>query len=686
MPRIPTDLTNLTDFPAFTNQVWGSLDGFYRYWTERWRMTIDFIRSEHWRTLQTLPLESILEWEEFPVVNFTGALYADYMRQWLQAKVRFSAQPEGPEPEKIAKAELADTVLADLHDRLISGAKADLGSWLLATGNAAMRVYWNTDTGDMLPLAVPVPDPQQPGQMKLIPINPQTLQPDPTMAEPLMMDAGEIGLDVVSPQLVRQPFDRRHGMLVGGLISYDEAVDRFTKEVAKKLSYGKAHAAISTDLLQLAAPGASTASNEERALVIEHHLPRSARHPNGLWWTASGTQILTRPMPLPARSIGVVTFRWVPLPGHPTFGTTPLFDVRHVNKLYAKSLKRTLEWQNKIIPKRLLVAGGGLKKGDFDKEPGQEITFAAGAEPKYDAIPQPPDTFERLRQESFEALQTIGLHSFRKQKELPPGEATARFRQPLRQINEGDDVALAILNSTESWKQLAYILLDYVAKFYTEPRTVALVGADRVYQWRQFVGSDLKDLKASIHVDETSLYTWNQQSTRDAVIALLGTPSGQMLFTSPDGSLDRERVDAALDVSGLERGFQVLDPDVTEARNENYTFRTLQEGQPPPDVKPWQNDSAHLGEHYKDVKSISFRGWSEYAQNAFMEHIAGHEKKQAEAQQAQQTAMQEQEKALRDIRAISDSTGKTRTALGEALVEALVNVMTGQADKPTSKK
>jgi hypothetical protein len=301
-------------------------------------------------------------------------------------------------------------------------------------------------------------------------------------------------------------------------------------------------------------------------------------------------------------------------------------------------------------------------------------------------MPQPPAAFEQLRQETFQALQTIGLRSFRNQKEPAPGDATMKFRQPLRQLNDGDDIALAILNSTDSWKELAYILLDYVAKFYTEPRTISLVGVDRVYQWREFIGSDLKDLKAAIHIDETSLYTWNQQSTRDAVIALLGTPAGQMLFTSPDGSLDRERIDAAMDASGLEKGFQVLDSDVTEARNENYVFRTLQDPQQAPQVVPWQQDSAHLGEHYKEVKSMSFRGWSQAGQQGMQQHIAQHEQKQQQLQQTQQQEMQAQEKALRDIRATADSAGKTREELGKALVQALVGVLTGTDEASQPKK
>lgn len=685
MAKLPKDLKDPREYAAFTNSAWGSLDPFYRYWVERWRMTIDFIRSEHWNTLRTLDESKIPKWEEFPIVNFTGALYSDYLRQWMQTKLRFSAQPDGPEPSKIYKAELADTVLAHLHDVRIAPIKADLGAWLIATGNAAVRVYWNADTGDLLPLAMPQQDPQT-GQMTLIPINPQTLQPDPTMRQPLMMDTGEIGLDVISPQLVRLPFDIRHGKMVGSLVSFDEAEARFGEDVAKKLSYQKAHAAISTDLMQVVSTGSFTLSDEDRALVIEHYLPRSYKNSQGLWWVCSGTQMLSNPLPLPARSCPVVTWRWVNLPGHPTFGTSPLFDVRNANKLYSKSLKKTLEWQNKITPKRLLVAGGGIKKGDFDEEPGQEITFAAGAEPKYDQMPQPPAAFEQLRQETFQALQTIGLRSFRNQKEPAPGDATMRFRQPLRQLNDGDDIALAILNSTDSWKELAYILLDYVAKFYTEPRTISLVGVDRVYQWREFIGSDLKDLKAAIHIDETSLYTWNQQSTRDAVIALLGTPAGQMLFTSPDGSLDRERIDAAMDASGLEKGFQVLDSDVTEARNENYVFRTLQDPQQAPQVVPWQQDSAHLGEHYKEVKSMSFRGWSQAGQQGMQQHIAQHEQKQQQLQQTQQQEMQAQEKALRDIRATADSAGKTREELGKALVQALVGVLTGTDEASQPKK
>ena len=328
----------------------------------------------------------------------------------------------------------------------------------------------------------------------------------------------------------------------------------------------------------------------------------------------------------------------------------------------------------------LLQAGGGVKRGDVTEEPGQELTVNAGTVVSYTTVPQPPETFERIRNEMGAVSKSIGLYSFREQKEPPPGTA-AKFRQPQQMVNEGEEVSVAIINAGESWTKLGYLLLAFVAKFYTEPRTIGIVGPDRAFQWRQFLGSDLSDLRATLRIDETSLYTWNRQSIRDTVVALLDTPGGQVLFQKPDGQVDRDLIMAAFDAAGLEKGFQIMDPDVLEARNENNTFRTLQDPQQTPPVQQWQNHPSHLDEHYKDRKGVSFAGWPQVAQQAFDQHIAQHEQAYKQQQDTQQQTMMDQESQLRNIRMTADSATATRSALGEALVQALVGLLSGELPK-----
>lgn len=688
MPRIPLNDESPNDFAKYTKESWRNQDAFYSYWVGRWRRTIDFIRGLHWRVLAEIDDKKIPQWRRFPMVNITLALFNDYLSQWLQSRVRFSVVPDRAEPKKIAQAELGDQVLRSIWDLVeLDAKKIDLGSWLLSTGNANLRVFWNTSTGNMLPLAVPEKTEQGIFTGNLIPVNPQTLQPDPTMQAPIMVDAGEIGVEVVSPQLVRWGQTPAHGCMVGYLLSFDDAVERFGEDVANTLKYSTLGGSLAVDLLSVPTNSLATSRSipSDSALVIEHYLPRSNRFPEGVWWTSSEDRTIIEPETLPARHIPVVDFRWIPMQGHSHLGLTPLYDLTFLNKNIDEMLARAMEWLNKVVPKMILKSGGGIAVGEMTDEPGQEIVANAGGEPSYTAMPSPPNVFSALREELMSAVLFVGGYRTQKPKELPPGEATQRFRQPAQFLNEGQQVALAQINSKPAWKKMGYILLDYVAKFYGEDRAISLVGADHTYMWREFKGSELQNFSATLHVDELPLYPWNRQSQRDTVISVLNSPAGSILFSGPDGQPDRERIEAALEATGLDVSPGLIDPDTTEARNENHVFSNLGEQDQPLPVEPWQDHETHQYEHAKILKSVAFRSWPDYRREAFLQHVGEHEKISAEAQQSAQQSMLQQEQALRQIRASIETQQDVRTALGEELVKALMSALGVTKEPPKSR-
>lgn len=668
-----------TDFARFTKQTWDGLDSFYRPWVGRWRRVMDFLRSQHWNVFKDLNVDQVPKWKRFPVANYTLAIYSDMLIQWMQSKVRFTAIPDSPDPEEVGGAELADHILRYVWDRVeMDDKRLDIGAWLLSTGNCDVRVYWNTNTGDMIPLALPMPD------GSLVPINPETMKPDFTMKKPVMVDAGEIGIDILSPQLVRWSMDESHGVMVGYLLSREQVAQRYGQAIAEKLHYRAHESPLSLDLLSLQSPGATSASMD-RALVVEHYLPRSSENSEGLWWTASEQQIVTEPNPLPAGTIPIVHFRWIPIAGHKHFGMTPLYDVTFSNKTYDRALQKTEQWAEKVVPKWLFEAGSGLRVGDFTDEPGQEFQVNAGTKIQAIALPEPPKLFSEMRRDQREDMLVVAGYKFQRPKELPAGETKKGTRQPPKLINQGEQMALATIASGPSWTKMGYILLGYVGRFYTESRTGGVVGPDRVYQWREFKGADILDLRTRLRVDELPLYPWNKQSMRDTVLGLLDSQSGQMLFTGRDGEVDMDRIEAAMEVVGLDVNIAATDPDVLEARNENNTFKNLQEEGQGPQVMPWQNNEQHISEHHRLMKSTIFGALPQYVQEALMQHVSGHEQAIEEAQQAKQQAMMEQEQALRQIRADADVSENVKSYLGEKMIELLVETL-GSTVKPEGKK
>jgi len=638
-------------------------------------------------------LKQIPEWRRFPITNFTLSLFSDYVGQFLQSRVRFSAVPDNA--QNVAKAELAEQIFKYLWDKTgLEDKRTDLAAWLMATGNADLRVFWNTDTGDMLPLGIPD------GKGGIIPINPQTLQPDPNMKEPIMVDAGEIGIEVVAPQLVRWSPKPSLGVMCGFLLTYDECVAKYDYQIADQLSYQSVSGPLTTDLMAVFPQTLSSGmpAKEPAALIIEHYLPRSSRNPGGLWWTASDNKIVvTPPRPLPARQVPIVHFRWVPMPGWPTLGLSPLYDITWSNKHYEELEARMLEWMNKVVPKLIRKTGDGLKYGEINDEPAQEIVVQPGTEPEWVNPQAFPKEFQDLRSTFADDIMTVGGYKFRRQEQPPPGESKSSFRMPPRTKNEGEQVMLAIINSKPSWEKLGYILLDYVAKFYTETRAISIVGEDKSYQWKEFSGADLDNLQATIHVDELPLYTWNRQSMRDTVIGLMSTPGGAVFFAGPDGQPDQNKIQAAMNATGIDVAQDAVDPDVLEAKNENNAFDSGQHdmqidpnsGQPiggGMETQVWNNHGTHLQEHSKIVKGLKFKSWPQERQQAFLQHMGQHEEAISQSQEQQKQEMLQQEQALRNIRSEAETSQDVKTELGKALVDALVQILMPKEEAKSEKK
>jgi len=390
--------------------------------------------------------------------------------------------------------------------------------------------------------------------------------------------------------------------------------------------------------------------------------------------------------------VPIVHFRWIPMPGWPTLGLSPLYDITWSNKHYDEVTARMLEWLNKVVPKVVRKTGDGLKYGEITDEPGQEVVVQPGAEPEWPQIPAFPQQFMETRQAMAEDIMVVGGYKTRRDEKAPQGQPTQPFRTPPRTRNEGENVTLAIINSKPSWERAGYVLLDYVARFYTEERSLAIVGADKTYQWRAFKGSDLDNLQATLHVDELPLYTWNRQGMRDTVIGVLNSPAAGILFADESGQPDKEKINAAMNATGIDVAPDTLDHDVLEARNENNMFSSgahdqqqdPQSGEPtggglPTD--PWNNHETHLAEHSKVPKTLQFKAWPDPRKKAFLQHMGEHEKAISDAQQQQQQKMLEQESSLRNIKADAETKQDVRTELGKAIADALVQLLVPKVEK-----
>lgn len=672
MSRIPGADAEYEDYSRLTFELWQGLDSKYSFYTAKWRRTLDFLRDVHWNTLQEFDRSVLPEWRRFPLQNYTLAFYNDYLTDYLKSEVRFSAVPASADPHDIDAAELGEQVMKYLWDRLnFDRKRIDLGAWVMACGTGALRIYWDTDTGNHVPLGITGPD------GKFVAIDSATMQVK--QGAPEMVDAGEIGVEVISPQFVRWAENPAHGVMVALLMSYEEACAFYGDDLADKLTYSAVHEGMAADLNSIQQPGSSS-TTDERALVIEHYLPASFKYPKGLWWTAAenGKVMVHPPWELPAGRIPIVSFRWIPIPGEPNIGHSPLYGLTFENKVYEEVTGKILEWYQRAKPKRLLKAGGGLSPGDITDEPYQELVVNQGAEPEDLPVADAPAGLFQILQIVQNDMTVTSGRAFEEGDELPEGVATARVRAP-GSMKSAKAVTTAHLVSKAAWKEVGEILMHYVGNMYTEGRVLALQGPDRGFLWREFAGDDLMkngNLSLTLSVDDIPLVPQSRQNLRDTVIALLQTQAGQILFAGADGALDMDRIRGALQATGLDVNLDIVDPDSLEARNEQVEFQNLKSGIEPPSVQSWQNHGTHYAEHTRVLKSLRFRAWPDEARQAYLKHVEETEKILNDQAQEEAQAMVTQERELRHVREQEELRADVMKKWAESLID-LVAETTG---------
>ena len=675
MPKkLPDTINDLPGFADYTSKSWRDQDNFYSFWVRRWKRTLDYIRGDHWNVLQQVEREKMPAWKRFPVINYTQMFYNDYMRQLLEARVRYSTVPASADPEDISGAELMEQVLKYTYDITnMDSKRIDLAAWVASCGVGYLRYFWDTNTGEMLPLGIPTPD------GGIIPVDPETLEVDPTLTSPMLVDKGEIGCEVISPQLVRWGSKESDGVMIGMLLTFDEVFDRYDKSVADKVSYNKTHVGLSHDISYGSSPGAEN-SQAERALIIEHYLPRSARYPQGLWWTATidSSKLITRPNPLPSGKVPIATFRWIPVPGHRKLGYSPLHGITFSNKAYDERMAKILEWQAKVLPKIILKSGGGLSHGEINDEPAQELVVNPGGEPEVMEFKQPPTSFFTMLQNDISDMFTVGGYQLPTQTAQGglPGQVSQfnRIRNPI-EPRGNEQTAIAHINAKSGWQEAGEVVIAYVSKFYTEPRIISIQGPDRLYQWQEFLGTDLNNISATIRVDETSLFPWSRSELRDSMIAMLGTDFGGLVLSGPDGQPDQDKVSAVLNATGMDVAIDALDADVVEARNIISTFRNLQQNEPPPQPEFWQEVSTHYEEYLKILKSQRFKSWDQQNAAAFTQYVQQFGEILNNQAQEEADAMVEQERALRGVREQTETQGEIQRMVAELVLSTLEPVL-----------
>lgn len=679
-PYPATDDEDEEDYGTYTRALWDEQEGALEPLHQVWIQNLLFLAGHQWWTYNGRTgiwgPQRVPEWKERPVSNLCLPYFKHVLAKATKNKPAWTAIAGSTDPEDIHAAKLAEEALeAKWMELRMARVLRRAIAWVIPTGNAFIYPYWNEQTGNIIPLTVPMDLPEvdpETGEMSAktvdVPVGPDgepvmimdqehgIMVPDLT-AEPIYIDEGEIGAKVYSPFQVRvdpgaecdeevtfaiiaevlptRDIHRKYPDSKGKVSAEDVGViDQYDKLVGQMWGAGGDMNMVS----------GSTERDQElpKALVLHYHEKPTPDYPEGRYWCTSGTALLEEPQPLPD---GIwpcmVHMTDVEVPGR-YHAMSTMEAIVGLNREYNDLNAMIKEHHNLLLRGKWLVPiGSNIKKGQITTQPGEVIQHTPGLPPKQAEIKPLPNVVYQERERVMQDFQTVsGIHRI-SHGSPPPGVTSGTAFLTLQEADD-TDLGPFLAMMEESVAELAWKFLQIIQQRYDDERLVAIPGDDRRFSVKQFRGADLQGV-IDVQPQHGSSAPWNQTARQSLILDLLNKPAGAEMFRDEEtGMFDRARVARLLPVAGLESLGSLEDIDINEALREEEDFSEFvgTHGEVVPQVTPWQNHQIHLRQHTRMLKSAAFERWPAPAKAAFIGHWQ--QTKDTIMQMQMQAAMQQQ--------------------------------------------
>lgn len=656
--------TDANGLIAFHRQWWQNVCFFAGLQWNEWTRTGEFARpnAPSWRVRYTANL--ILP----KTMRAAARLAAD--------KSEFRVMPETPSREDQAAARQSESILDHLH--YVTGySKKRLAAimWSTVCGSGFLRALWRPSAG---------------GKVQVVTGDAAGNQKTESV------DRGEAAIDSFSPFSVRVPpyvadhadlpwfitVRRRPMELIwrdwperAHLVTPSSEDDSITNFDVRATTIVGARGAVQAEINE---------ASSNFAREVEIWSGPTSEHPSGFHGVvANGTVVselkeneyvkIYGELPeLAGCGIPFEKYDYFPVPGR-YWGMSLVEAMIQPQAAYNATRSMTMENARQMgRAKWSAPKGHGIIRTAMTTEPGELIEYNQLAG-RPEVIPAPPMPTYILEhgQQCLAEMQEISA-----QQDASEGKAPASIRSGIAvqmlQAASNETVAVTRQMLLESDRGVAQKLLLLARANYTEPRMIAVVGADQRIMMVAIRGDDMRgNLRVRIFAEGGLLDTKaaRQQNVMDfASVGLIDVKN-------PD-----ERIHAleALDSGDIRSYVQSKVVDERAAEMENVMMSApLQQGEGPVfwDAKDYEGHETHIEFHNLCRKESSFRLLPPEQQENFAKHVAQH----------QQFLMQQQaqaQAAIESTRGAPGEKGKPSPVGGGGSSKAAVKP--GEADAPES--
>lgn len=297
------------------------------------------------------------------------------------------------------------------------------------------------------------------------------------------------------------------------------------------------------------------------------------------------------------------------------YAESTITDLIPIQKELNRTRSQIIESKNRMSKPQLVAQRGSVDVGKITSEPGLTILYTPGyQEPK----PLPlQDLPSYVMQEVDRCIADMGdlagQHEVSK-GQTPPGVTAATA---IAYLQEEDDTTLAhtVHSLEEGVEKIGRHFLSYVQQFWDAPRTVKVLGDNRIVEAYVFSKADLKG-NTDLRIEHGSA-TPRSRAAKQAFITDL----------IDKGVIPPERGLKYLEMAETTRLYEEMQLDSRQAQRENLRMK-LQEDVP---VNEWDNHELHIMEHDNYRKRQEFERLPDEIKEIFQNHVSQHKQIIAQA-------------------------------------------------------
>lgn len=572
----------------------------------------------------------------------------------------FVVTPTRGDDDAVANAEMAERVLDYLWNSLDLQRKQRTAlMWARVCGAGFWKTYWDSTAGPRTEVILgadgqPLTD--QTGQVmttdKFGQVAPADL--DAQLQQMGMrrksLAMGEVCVEVRSPwELAPDPLAGDEGLHAAEWViettvkSKDSLITRYGDRAQSLKEDAQASVGIAEQRMSSGLNPSS--SSEYRGVTVNEYWAKpSSTFPRGRRVVWANEEILVEE-DNPYECLPYTMFSGIPVPGR-FWPTSIVEQLRSPQAEFNKTRSQIRENAARIGNPSLLIPRSSNVQ--IQGPPGEQIVYddmVSAAGPSY---LQPPEMPVYVREEGPQiegSMQEIsGQHEITK-GQVPPGVTAAAA---INMLMEADDTRLGpdIYDMERSLADAGKLLLGHVSRYYTDQRTLRILGDEGDWDIFEF-RNDMIEKEPDVQVQAGSSMPRMKSAKQAAMADFL-----RLVFQAgtPPSKRDLARYLKNLDVGGFEALIEDTNRDEQQVAREH---RVMAQGQPLP-INSYDDDDAHVAGHMDYMKGARYQRM--IAQDGrlaqlFEMHLAAHQQRQQQAQQAQAQQQKDIESAAQQVQA-----------------------------------